>query len=711
MLEPRVEGIPNALKAVQQWVLWRVVDRGGKRAKIPFQQNGKPASSTDPGTWADFDTVLLAYNEGGYSGVGFVLSESDRFCGADFDHCRNRETGEIDQTVLDAVNTLDSYSEISPSGEGVRVIFAGGLPEGKNVNAGAVEFYQTGRYLTITGHVIRDKGIRQIPTDQLREVRNRLIPQRVKSNGNNTASHSAVSASTITDLRSALAWLSSDDRKEWVDVGHDLKTLGDQGHGLFIEWSAKSDKYDPRDAERVWKSCNPTNTGHQAVFAKAQRAGWVNPKKRPDNYISTNDRGQTSSENEKDKPTIKRLVDRYVYVADQNRFYDTKTGALLELEAVGNAWAHLYPKPKAHTILLADAECRKADTITYWPGVEDGLVEHGGSMAVNTWRPSTLKLPAVVTDDDVFPWLELVYYLIPEKANHAHLIDWMAAILQQPHRKINHALLLAGRERVGKDTIIQPLIYGLGTWNVNQPLAEELLEQFTDYLHNAKLVIFQEIQNFEKLSIQNKLKPMLASPPEALRVRLFNRGFYETPNIVQCLFMSNHKDALKISDSDPRYFAVWCDKQRLPDSYYSELYGWLNDGGHAKVVRWLLDRDISSFNFAGPAPDTEFKREIRRLGRSSLEMELSELIDGEVFPFDIDFIRPLDVYKNVRGCTIKSLARALDELGHVRREERVTRGGGRQRHTMWIIRNHDQLRTASFSTMIDRWELHIAESN
>ncbi len=81
----------------------------------------------------------------------------------------------------------------------------------------------------------------------------------------------------LRDLRSALTALRADDRVLWVAVGHALKTLGEQGRSLWLEWSQTSDKYDSQDAATKWDSFNPLSTGYQSVFAKAQAAGWLNP--------------------------------------------------------------------------------------------------------------------------------------------------------------------------------------------------------------------------------------------------------------------------------------------------------------------------------------------------------------------------------------------------------------------------------------------------
>lgn len=87
-----------------------------------------------------------------------------------------------------------------------------------------------------------------------------------------------VDAGTINDLRSALDFMPSDDRVQWVDVGLALKALGEQGRDLWLEWSEKSAKFDADDASNKWESFSPTKIGYQTVFHMAQGAGWVNPK-------------------------------------------------------------------------------------------------------------------------------------------------------------------------------------------------------------------------------------------------------------------------------------------------------------------------------------------------------------------------------------------------------------------------------------------------
>jgi primase-polymerase (primpol)-like protein len=80
----------------------------------------------------------------GYAGIGFVFTADDPFTCVDLD-C-------LDAEALAIVAELDSYTEMSPSGRGAHVI-AQGVKPADGCKRGAVEMYDRGRFLTITGHL------------------------------------------------------------------------------------------------------------------------------------------------------------------------------------------------------------------------------------------------------------------------------------------------------------------------------------------------------------------------------------------------------------------------------------------------------------------------------------------------------------------------------------------------------------------------------
>jgi putative DNA primase/helicase len=157
--EPVWENIPDLLTARHHWVMWRYEwkDKDQRHTKVLYMPNGKPASSTDPATWSPYEDVQIAYlnHASRWDGVGFVL-DSERFLlvGWDFDHCLDAE-GRLDPTVELYVRWLDSYTEKSPSGTGLRVLTIGKLPP-KDRRIGNCQVYESGRYLTITGNRLPD---------------------------------------------------------------------------------------------------------------------------------------------------------------------------------------------------------------------------------------------------------------------------------------------------------------------------------------------------------------------------------------------------------------------------------------------------------------------------------------------------------------------------------------------------------------------------
>lgn len=89
-----------------------------------------------------------------------------------------------------------------------------------------------------------------------------------------------ITRETLDHLRGALGAIPSDDRDLWVKIGLALKTLpADKGNALWLEWSAKSDKFDEADALAKWDTMRPLKTHWRWVFEVASdEYGWVNPK-------------------------------------------------------------------------------------------------------------------------------------------------------------------------------------------------------------------------------------------------------------------------------------------------------------------------------------------------------------------------------------------------------------------------------------------------
>jgi hypothetical protein len=164
---PILENIPEETKLLKRWVNWSAVWDEGKSKfnKPPMQHHGYNGSSTAPAAWTYLDTAYSALgkkatytdfkgikHDVALDGVGFVVTKDDNITGVDLDDCI--DSGEIHPAALQAVVTLNSYTEISPSGKGLRILVKNDtpLPWSKNTDSEIdIEVYETGRFLTVTG--------------------------------------------------------------------------------------------------------------------------------------------------------------------------------------------------------------------------------------------------------------------------------------------------------------------------------------------------------------------------------------------------------------------------------------------------------------------------------------------------------------------------------------------------------------------------------
>jgi len=155
MTEINTSNIPEELKS-ESFMLWRLEQREGRQTKPPINpSSGFRGNVQDPKQWTDFDNALRIHEGGRFhtNGVSVVLHPESELVGLDLDHCIS--DGTFTEEANEIINRVNSYSEISPSGKGVRIFLYGKLPE-KGRRRGSIECYDSGRHLTVTGNHIPD---------------------------------------------------------------------------------------------------------------------------------------------------------------------------------------------------------------------------------------------------------------------------------------------------------------------------------------------------------------------------------------------------------------------------------------------------------------------------------------------------------------------------------------------------------------------------
>lgn len=277
--------LPYEMLSVKRWLVWKSVpndDPTKKPRKVPHYASGIPRNGEldtpkDMANLSPFDDALLALQTGEYTGLGFALGADgtgNYWQGIDLDEMSKHPE------LAYVADDLPGYTEQTPSGDGWHAIGYGRPFNPLGSNKTGIEAYSSGRFFTITGEL---SGINS-PCCLADFVGQRLKPIHSKSSSTSSLNDNAdpeqvekVSAQTVRDLRSALLFMRADDRELWQRNGHRLKTLGEVGRGLFMEWSATSEAFDPLADAKTWESFKPTHTGYKAVFKEAQEMGWTNP--------------------------------------------------------------------------------------------------------------------------------------------------------------------------------------------------------------------------------------------------------------------------------------------------------------------------------------------------------------------------------------------------------------------------------------------------
>ncbi len=268
--------VPHAIRDIPGWLVWKAVPKaGGKVDKVPYYCTTRKERKCTHGSQEDrenlvrFNEAMSVFQGGGYDGIGIAPLREFGIVAGDFDDKEGKGLHAEAQSIAST-----TYSEKSPSGKGIRSIWLGTMDSAKNNPIGVEVFGSTG-FVTITGNVINDEDINPLP-DHVRQQLAALTGSRQGVAANDDAPSSVVTAAQVRDLRSALNAINPDEYAVWIAMGHALKTLGDTGRELWLTWSQQSDKWQPKDGKR-WSTFKPMHTGYEAVFAEAQRRGWVNP--------------------------------------------------------------------------------------------------------------------------------------------------------------------------------------------------------------------------------------------------------------------------------------------------------------------------------------------------------------------------------------------------------------------------------------------------
>ena len=626
-----------------RWVAWRTETRNGKATKPPYSpRTGTYASSTDPETWVTLEEALAYAERSEMDGVGIILG--DGLGGVDLDACRDPDTGLIAPWARKVVDGFGTYTEVSPSGTGLK-LYALGAPgdlpantipiEAASTNGkrAAIEAYTAGRYFAVTGEILPGAPDEIRDTGELGGGWDRMVRLLRERSTNGTApDREAVPPTGATEpsdeLRAALEGKGKAGRlwREGKDGGTDRSrndaslagTLGAMGFS------------DP-EIEAAIRTYPLGQIGQGALTAE-------DAERQVSRLLGL--ASNAREKREEDEAGGVTLDDFRSYMPEHRYIFSPSR----ELWPASSVDARIPPVPDGDEKIKASKWLDRHRPVEQWtwaPGepeiIEDRLVSHGGwieraGMRVfNQYRPPIIELG---DSTKAGRWLDHGRRIFPEEVDH--LVLYLAHRVQRPHEKINHGIALIGPQGTGKDSFVEGAIPAVGSWNVWEVGPEALMGRFNPHVKSVILRVSEarDLGDTDRYRLYEHLKTLTAAPPHVLRVDEKNVREYMVPNVTGVVITSNHTDGIFLPADDRRHFvaATELTKEDFTEEYWTRLWDWYHREGFRHVAAYLHSVDLSGFNPKAPPPKTRAFWQVVDAGRAPEDAELADTLDKLQWP-------------------------------------------------------------------------------
>ena len=203
-------------------------------------------------------------------------------------------------------------------------------------------------------------------------------------------------------------------------------------------------------------------------------------------------------------------------------------------------------------------------------------------------------------------------------------------MVQDPSKKNETALVLFGKQGTGKNIFLDwigDMVIGRHHYIYINNL-NDVTGQFTG-LHSAKIfTVCDEVSFAGGIKTNNILKSLITQKWQKLEKKRADPKMIDDFN--NFVFLSNNEDAVKIEDSDRRYFVKrLSNKHRRKKEYFVPLGEALTQETADHFYTYLMSIDLKGWS-AREIPETEEKKEMRLYSKTPIELFVDELLDGGI---------------------------------------------------------------------------------
>jgi len=406
------------------------------------------------------------------------------------------------------------------------------------------------------------------------------------------------------------------------------------------------------------------------------------------------------------------FVNRIAYMMKQKKYYDLEDKEMYDGESIDVKYAKHFKNGKYTPLKFwkQHPDSKVCVDFTYKPDNKNRFVVVNKKLMINVYEKNEDLVPD--KDADITLWTKLWQDLVPEEDYRNHMLDFFAYHIQEPGKKIRHALIFQSDEfQLGKGSTFDVIRDILGHQNTNKIDLQQAIDKGKGYLVNKQFVLIDEAKLSgswsEKSLFVNTLKTIITEGSAGIR-QLY-KDYAEADTCTNYMINTNYRDAFPLPYNEVRYFVYFSSAKRdgefLEAFHNARLYGNLNAG----VLYSLLERNISKFKPLGVAPHTPFRDLMSKLADKPIKDFIKEKFEQGVDPLDRDLITVTELFdwltrnSKVRVTRHRDVAEALNNIGGIKIENCNVPNVGKY-VTIYVIRNQEKYKNMTTTELGKAYE-------
>jgi len=238
-----------------------------------------------------------------------------------------------------------------------------------------------------------------------------------------------------------------------------------------------------------------------------------------------------------------------------------------------------------------------------------------------------------------------------------YLVGWMANAVQHPDQPGHTAVVLQGKQGVGKGFLANHFGRLFGRHFLPVRDSNHIFGQFNGHLQECVVLFADESFWVGGRKQSSMLKALITEPDIMIEPK--NVNAYRSRNCVHLIMASNEDHVVAREDNDRRFFVLEVgDEQMQNSAYFKAIQDKMEAGGYEALLHFLLNYDLSEYDVR-KIPQTEAANAQQDWTRGGMNAWWYEkLFEGRLFSdregwpefvFKDDLLTDLREYYRVHG--------------------------------------------------------------